>query len=75
MATLPSDFYQVAYFDVRRAISLAMMMSGNFQAGAMATQASRRAVPRISGRWAMVVYRQDDAAGSSAILYIAKPGS
>jgi hypothetical protein len=75
LATLPSDFYQVVYFDIGRLVSLAMMMTGNMQPGAMATPGVTQGSPQNIRAFAMVGFRQDDAAGSSAILYIAKPGA
>jgi hypothetical protein len=74
MKTLPSENYQIAYLDLGQVISMAMMMSGAYGAEAASPVAAQGSPANIKA-FGLVGYRQDDAAGESAILYIAQPGS
>jgi hypothetical protein len=80
MDALPSEYYQVAYVDIGQVIDrvTAMMsaMGGSQTAGAaVATPGPAAGSPANIRALAAVSYQSGEAAGASAILYIAEPQS
>jgi hypothetical protein len=79
MDVLPSEYYQVAYVDIGQAIDVvtAMMgaMDGSETADAAATPVPAGGSPANIRALAGVSYQRGEAAGASAILYIAEPQS
>ena len=79
MGHLPAEYSSVAYVNIGLVVdpllTLFTMMEGSESGMAEATPVGPQAVPQNVRALAMVGYRDGDAFGSSAILYIAEAGS
>jgi hypothetical protein len=80
MDVLPSEYYQVAYFDIGQVIDVVTAMLGAMDGSQAANAGAATAGPAAGSpanirALASVSYQRGESAGSSMILYIAEPQS